>query len=184
MSENREKQLKIVDKRRVGRDRDAAAVEPDLKPTYIRQLEKKVEKMEGAINNKLSELEEEAARSRERVRGDLEKRFEEKFDGLLCDVLDLLEGIDKAVEMSPGDEKTVQGLNLVSSGLARFLEKHGVKLLDPKGDQFDPNLMEALQLAPGEKNKVVQVCRKGFIRGGKVLKAAKVIVGAGVGEGE
>jgi len=183
MTEIKEKKLKIVDKRRVGRDENAAASEPNLMPTYIQQLEKKVERMEAALKDKVAELEEEAARSRERVRGDLEKRFEERFDNFLCEVLDLIESLDKAVEIAPADKKTGEGLSLVASGLARFLEKQGVSVLDPQGGQFDPNHMEALQTAAGEKNKVMQVCRKGYMKSGKVLKPAKVIVGAGNGQG-
>jgi len=52
----KEHQIKVVDKRRVGKDKNAVSVEPNLKPTYVEQLENKVAKMESALKTKSQKL--------------------------------------------------------------------------------------------------------------------------------
>lgn len=177
--ERRKKNLKIVDKRRVGRDESIVPEEPNLKPTYVQQLEQKVVRMENALKQKIEELEREAVKSRERVTKDLEKRFEERLDKVFYDLFDIFDSIDKAIELSTLDAKTKEGLDLIKSSLQNFFKKHNIEVIIPQDEEFDPNLMEALQMVEGEKNRVVKVLQKGFKRDEKVLRAAKVSVGLG-----
>lgn len=177
--EKKVKNLKIIDRRRVGKGEGSPSEEPNLKPTYVQQLEDKVNRMEMNLKNKIKELEEEALKSRERVKKDLEKRFEEELEKTIVDLFDVFESIERAVELSTQDSKIKEGLILIKESLDKFLEKNGVQRIDPKGEEFDPERMEALQMTKGEKNKVIEVFQKGFLRKGKVLKPAKVSVGAG-----
>jgi molecular chaperone GrpE len=178
----KQKELKVIDKRRVGRKEDAPFEEPNLKPTYVKQLEDKIMRMETALKQKIEELENDAQKSRERVKKDLEKRFEEKLDKIFFDLFDIFESIDKAIEISSGDPKTKEGLELIKFSLDKFMEKNNVEKINPTGEEFDPNSMEALQMTEGERNKVVNVLQKGYARNGKILKAAKVSVGTGKNE--
>ncbi len=180
----KEHQIKVVDKRRVGKDKNAVSVEPNLKPTYVEQLENKVAKMESALKNKIAEIEEESRKSRQRVERDLEKRFEEKLEKLIYDVLELSSAVEKAIELSSEDEKVKEGLKLISKGYLKFLEKLGVEVLNPLNEEFDPNLMEAIQTQKGEKNRVLAVYQKGYKKGDRIIKAPKVVVGSGEEEAE
>ena len=45
------------------------------------------------------------------------------------------------------------------------------------GEEFNPELMEAIEIIEGPKNKVMEVSRKGYLLEGKVLRIAKVKVG-------
>lgn len=173
------KKLKVIDKRRAGRDVDAPSVEPSLKPSYVEQLESKIARMESALGEKVAELEEEARRSRERVARDLEKRFEDRSDALILDVLEMIEAVDRAAEAASGDPKTREGLELLSRSLEKFLEKNGLQKIFALGEEFDPNTMEALSVVEGPKGKVVRIFREGYFRGGKLLRPARVVVGRG-----
>ncbi len=175
--EKKGKVLKIIDRRRVGKG--SPSEEPNLKPTYVQQLEEKVKRMEINLKNKIEELEDEARKSRERVKKDLEKRFEEQLEKIIIDLFDIFESIERAVAISTEDSKTKEGLILIKESLERFLEKNDVTEIDPIGEEFDPERMEALQMSEGEKNKVIKVLQKGFSRKEKVLKPAKVCVGKG-----
>lgn len=177
--EVKERKLKVIDKRRVGKSECVEVEEPNLKPTYVQQLEEKVKRMEIALKNKIEELEEEAKRSRERVAKDLEKRYEERFEKLLLDLFVIFESLDKAIELSSKDEKVKEGLTLIKDSLDKFLENQGVEKIEPINEDFDPILMEAIQLADGEKDKVVGVLQNGYKKGERVLKPAKVVVGKG-----
>ena len=59
------------------------------------------------------------------------------------------------------------------------LEKHGVQVLDPVGEPFNPELHQAMsvqestEVAPGT---VVTVVQKGYVLNGRVLRPAMVIV--------
>lgn len=177
--EGSKKNLKIVDKRRVGRDESIVPEEPNVKPTYIQQLEQKVIRMETALKQKIEELERESVKSRERVTKDLEKRFEEKLDKVFYDLFDIFDSIDKAIELSTLDAKTMEGLQIIKASLENFFKKHNIEVINPQEEEFDPNLMEALQMVEGKQNRVVKVLQKGFKRDEKVLRAAKVSVGSG-----
>lgn len=171
--------LKVIDRRRAGRDKDAPSVEPSLKPSFVEQLEAKVARMETALGDKMAELEEEARKSRERVERDLEKRSEQKIDGLMLDVLEIIEAVDRAAEAASADKGTREGLELLSRSLGKFLEKNGISKIIALGEDFDPNTMEAISVDSGQKGKVVRIFREGYFKGDKLLKPSRVVVGKG-----
>ena len=135
--------------------------------------------MEAALRSRIEELEEEAAKSRERVARDAEKRFEEKAEALLLDVLDILEAVGRAAKLASSDAKTREGFELLSQSLESFLEKNGLEKISALGEDFDPNIMEALSMAPGPKGKVVELFQNGYRKGNKLLTPARVVVGSG-----
>jgi len=167
----------VVDKRRVGRG--AAAAEPSTKPSYVEELEGKVARMESGFREKVALLEEETTRSRARLLNDLEKRFADKEEALLLEVMELLDDLDRARALAEESPAVQEGLALVGQRAARFLERHGCERIDPAGRPFDPHLMEAVQLLPGPKDVVVAVLAPAVRRGEKLLRAARVAVGAG-----
>lgn len=178
-SEKKNRKVKVVDRRRVGINDNAPSEEPSIKPSYVVQLESKVARMEESLRLKIGELEEEAARSRERVARDAEKRFEEKADALVLDVLDILDTVERAEKLASSDPKTREGFELLSKALEKFLEKNGFERISVLGEDFDPNIMEAVSMAPGLKGKVVELFQNGYRKGDKLLKPARVIVGSG-----
>jgi len=168
----------VVDRRRVGRG--GASVEPSTKPSFVEELEGKVTRMEAAFQEKVALLEAETGRSRQRLLGDLEKRFADREEALLLDVLELLDDLSRASALTAESPAVQQGLDLVGQRAARFLEKHGCQRFSPLGEPFDPVSMEAVQLLPGERDTVVAVSLPGVRRGEKLLRPARVAVGAGV----
>jgi molecular chaperone GrpE len=103
-------------------------------------------------------------------------------EALLEDILPLVEymerGIQAAKDMS-APEGIVEGLVLISNELVRALEKHGVKRVKTVGEPFDPEVHEAVSVIPEERyseDTVVEEIRPGFLRDGKLLRAASVIV--------
>jgi len=167
----------VVDRRRVGKG--GACAEPSTKPSFVEELEQKVTRMEVSFQEKIGLLEAETARSRQRLMGDLEKRFADREEALLLDVMELFDDLERASTLAAGSPAVQQGLDLVAQRAARFLEKHGCQRFDPLGEPFDPTSMEAVQLLPGEKDSVVSVFVPGLRRGEKLLRPARVAVGAG-----
>lgn len=173
------KKLTVVDRRRVGRDESVEAHEPNLKPSYVEELEGRVKLAEERLKLRLAELDEEARRSRDRVAADLERRSCDREKALLLDVLGILDDLDRASAFASEAPAVKQGLDLVASRLEGFLAKHGCIRQSPLGEPFDPNAMEALNLLPGPKDEVVTVYAPAILRGEEILRPARVAVGSG-----
>jgi len=70
-----------------------------------------------------------------------------------------------------------QGLKIILNKLKEILKSEGVEEIKTHGEEFNPELMEAIEIIKGPKNKVMEVSRKGYLLEGKVLRIAKVKVG-------
>jgi molecular chaperone GrpE len=176
----KKKKLTVVDRRRVGRDDETIeAHEPNLKPTFVEELEGRVHLAEARLKQRLAELDDEARKSRERVALDLERRTQEKEKVLLLDVLEILDDLDRASSFVSEAPAVKAGLDLVSARLETFLSKHGCEKKAPLGEPFDPNAMEAVNLIPGPKDEVVSVYTPAILRGEELLRPARVAVGSG-----
>jgi molecular chaperone GrpE len=76
----------------------------------------------------------------------------------------------------------IGGVELTERDLMKILERHGVKIIDPKGEKFDPNKHQAIFEAPDPstpKGHVMSVAQTGFSIGERVLRPAMVGVSAG-----
>ena len=72
-----------------------------------------------------------------------------------------------------------QGLTLAVSQFRQVLISEGVKEIEAKDKEFDPNLMDCVSMVKGSKNKVIKVAQKGYLLNDKVIRPAKVEVGSG-----
>lgn len=75
-----------------------------------------------------------------------------------------------------------KGMQMIYNQFAKVLTDAGLEQIDPTGNEFDPNLHEALMQQPSEtipEGHVVTVFQKGYKLKNKILKTAKVIVSSG-----
>ena len=100
----------------------------------------------------------------------------------LLPVLDDCEIALAQMEKTEGNEAAIEGVQLIFNKLTGYLKTKGLERIEAKGEVFDTELHEAVTLfpAPSEdlKGKVIDVAQTGYTLGGKVLRFAKVIVGA------
>ena len=100
----------------------------------------------------------------------------------LLPVLDDCEIALKQLSDIEGSEDAVEGISLILNKLTSYLKTKGLEKIEAKGKDFDTEFHEAVTLfpAPSEdlKGKVIDVAQNGYTLGGKVLRYAKVIVGA------
>lgn len=171
--------ISVVDKRRVGRTADAPSAEPNLKPSYVQELEAKTAKAEAAVARRLAELDAEAQRARTRIQADLELRFAKREAEILLEVLVLCDDIDRARQLAAEAPALAAGLALVAGGVERFLLARGCEKFSPEWEAFDPERMEAVMAVEGPAGTVVQVVRPGYTRGEMLLRPAQVAVGMG-----
>jgi molecular chaperone GrpE len=97
-------------------------------------------------------------------------------------VLDDFERANKANENTTDLKAINEGLKLVYQKLAGILKSNGVEDMQAVGTEFNPDLHEAITNIPAPtddlKGKVIEVIEKGYLLNGKVIRFAKVIVGA------
>ena len=100
----------------------------------------------------------------------------------LLPVLDDCEIAIAQLEKTEGNEAAIEGVRLIFNKLMGYLKTKGLERIEAKGEVFDTELHEAVTLFPAPtedlKGKVVDVAQTGYTLGGKVLRFAKVIVGA------
>jgi molecular chaperone GrpE len=100
----------------------------------------------------------------------------------LLPVLDDCEIALAQLEKSTDSDASKEGIQLIMNKLMGYLKTKGLERIEAKGETFDTELHEAVTLFPTPdenlKGKVIDVVQTGYTMGGKVLRYAKVIVGA------
>ena len=100
----------------------------------------------------------------------------------LLPVLDDCEIALTQLQKTEGNEAAIEGVQLIFNKLTGYLKTRGLERIEAKGEVFDTEFHEAVTMfpAPSEdlKGKVIDVAQTGYTLGGKVLRYAKVIVGA------
>ena len=101
---------------------------------------------------------------------------------LILELLPILDNFYVSTEFIPEDQKENQwvvGIMHIQKQLEKVLEDNGVNEISVKaGDEFDPNIMEAVENESKDKKKAGDKVGKvrGYKMGGKVIRAVKVIV--------
>jgi molecular chaperone GrpE len=104
---------------------------------------------------------------------------------VLRDVLPVLDDLERAIQAAGLDPEgdspdgLAHGVLLVFRSLRESLTRHGIEVVEPKGERFDPQLHEALsmQAADGvESGTVVETMQKGYRLGEQLLRPARVVV--------
>lgn len=99
----------------------------------------------------------------------------------LLPVLDDCERAMKMLEAS-SDAAAKEGTSLIYNKLKDYLKSCGLEEIEAVGKAFDTDFHEAVTQFPAptpeQKNMVIDVVQTGYTLGGKVLRYAKVIVGA------
>lgn len=116
---------------------------------------------------------------RARTQRQMAQAQEEGAARVLAGLLPILDAMEKAVDMSQGDETNPyrEGLSLIHRQLMDLLQREGVEEVGTPGEPFDPHLHEAILRVPGdEPGRIVQVIRKGYRMGWRLLRPAQVTV--------
>ena len=99
-------------------------------------------------------------------------------------LLPVLDECERALQMlaDSSDEAAREGTALIYNKLMEYLKTRGLSVIEAKGQTFDTDYHEAVTQfpAPSEdlKGKVIDVVQTGYLLNGKVLRYAKVVVGA------
>ena len=105
---------------------------------------------------------------------------------LIFNLLPIIDDLERALDnVDPhiAGLTWVDGLRLIHRKFEALLEVNGVAEITAEGQDFDPNIHEAVMYAEGEAGKVLNVAQKGYTLGSRVLRPAMVVVGGKQPEG-
>ena len=102
---------------------------------------------------------------------------------LVKELLPAIDNLDRALKAAAADDDSqlAVGIRLVHTDLLAALARVGVEPFSPDGEQFDPQLHEAVAQQPVdglESGLVAEVFQQGFRLGDSVLRPARVLVAA------
>ena len=94
-------------------------------------------------------------------------------------LLPVLDNFERALNYECKDEEFKKGISLIQNTLKDVFDSMGVKEIPDVGEQFNPNLHEAVMHTedPAYGENVITDCyRKGYMLGDKVIRFSMVIV--------
>ena len=113
-----------------------------------------------------------SAREKEAIYGDATAEAVKKL-------LPVLDSFERALNYECKDEEFKKGISLIQNTLKETFDSMGVKEIPDMGEQFDPNLHEAVMHIDNPEygeNVITDVYRKGYMLGDKVIRHTMVIV--------
>lgn len=114
---------------------------------------------------------------------DLIKTANEDLMSALLPVMDDFQRAQKALEESEDHKASKEGFDLIYNKFSNILKQKGLKPMeDKKGTEFNTEFHEAISQMPVEKKKlkgkIIDVVEQGYYLDEKVIRFAKVVLGA------
>ncbi|SEP59353.1 molecular chaperone GrpE [Ignavigranum ruoffiae] len=154
---------------------EATEKEPDL----IEQLQAKNEELEDRtlrLQAEINNIQKRNARERS-----LAAKY--RSQNLASNLLEVLDNLERALatETTSEDAQALkQGVEMVHKQFIAAFNQEKITVVDPLGQEFDPNLHQAISVMPGgdqyPANTVMQVLQKGYQLDDRILRPAMVIV--------
>jgi len=177
--QNRGTEIKINKEEKEKREKTTDSEEQKNKNSNI---EEEYEKLKNDYLRLLAEFD----NYRKRVSKEIEEAKEAAKRSIIKEFLVILDNLEKAIEMAyKHKDAIIEGIELSIKSFKDMLKKHGVEEINPKKENFDPNLHDALMTQESDelpKNTVIQTVEKGYMLKDKLIRPAKVIVSSGKSE--
>jgi len=189
-------EIRVTDRRRIqldddeNADRSRAIESPNLKPSYVEELEmraraaeQKTLEVQSRFDQLRKTLQSETDETRQRLNRAADERAQREkadFIAALLPVLDNLQRATEAAETSGSTEDIAEGIRRTASSFENALAAAGLEPIDAVGQTFDPELHEAVetvQVGPNDEGKVVAQHTRGYRIGDRLLRPARVKVG-------
>lgn len=144
----------------------------------IQTLTAKVEEME----NRYLRLQADFDNSRRRSKLDLEAAQKYRVQSLATDLVQALDNFERALAIQTEHEETAsmrQGMEMIYRSMMEALKKEGVEPIEAVGQEFDPNIHQAVMQVNDEnygENVVVEEFQKGYMLKDRVLRPSMVKV--------
>lgn len=146
-----------------------------------------------AADKRVLQAQADAENFRKRMRRDYEDQLKFAPMAVVVDILQVRDNLLRAIEsaasgIASGNADVAKGLSdgvaMVVKQLDDTLAKHGVEAILAEGEEFDPNVHEAISQMPSpdiDAGKIAHVAVTGFRMHGRVIRPSQVVVSMGAG---
>ena len=94
-------------------------------------------------------------------------------------LLPVIDSMENAIAIETADENLKQGISLMFEQIRIFLEKNGVEEIGKVGEEFNPELHDAISIQEvknANSGEIISVFRKGYKIKDRIIRHAMVIV--------
>jgi molecular chaperone GrpE len=194
--DNEPNELRVTDRRRVYLDQEGAehvnaeAERPNLKPTYVEELEartkaaeKQVQEAQARFEQLRQQLQRETDETRQRLNRSADERAASEKAKFISMLLPVMDDLNRAVDAASEDtqrEAILDGIRGIASSFQSALANAGVEPIVSVGEEFNPELHEAVDTEQTDSDmdgKVIEEYSRGFRMGDRLLRPARVKVG-------
>lgn len=194
--EDEPRDIRVTDRRRIQLDESGdsdtpvAADVPNLKPSYVEELEtrtraadQKVQEVQARFEQLRKQLQSETDETRQRLNKAADQRAHREkanFITALLPVLDNLQRATESAESGASAKDVTEGVRRTAVSFENALAAAGVEPIESVGEQFNPELHEAVEtaeVAPKDEGKVIEEYARGYRIGDQLLRPAHVKVG-------
>ena len=187
-------ELRVTDRRRVYLDDEGSErvktenEQPSLKPKYVEELEaraaaaeKQVQEVQARFDQLRQQLQRETDETRQRLNRSADERAAGEKAKFISALLPALDNLNRAIEAENAPREAIlEGIRSIATSFQAALTNAGVEPISSVGEQFDPELHEAVDTEEtgGEMDgKVIAEYSSGFRMGDRLLRPARVKVG-------
>ena len=189
-----ENELRVTDRRRVYLDDEGTeranpeTEQPSLKPKYVEELEERtkaaerqVQEVQARFDQLRQQLQRETDETRQRLNRSADERAHNEKAKFIASLLPALDNLNRAAASADAPRETIlEGIRSIATTFEAALTNAGVEPIQSVGEDFDPELHEAVDTeeTDGEMDgKVIEEYSRGFRMGDRLLRPARVKVG-------
>jgi molecular chaperone GrpE len=194
MMDREENELRVTDRRRIYLDDDGAervsaeTEQPSLKPTYVEELEtrtkaaeRQVQEVQARFDQLRQQLQRETDETRQRLNRSADERAAGEKAKFITSLLPVLDDLNRAIQSeNTTREALLDGVRSIAGSFQSALVNAGVEPIESVGEEFNPELHEAVDTAETDAEmdgRVIEEYSRGFRMGDRLLRPARVKVG-------
>lgn len=167
-------------------EKEVSSVEEEIENQTVEQLlEAKLLKIEEELRNsedKYLRLYAEFENFKKRKNQEILTNNIYKSQKIVTDILPSIDNLERAIQATEENEANssiIKGVQMVYEGLINALKNEGVEVINPNGEQFDPNFHQAViqeEDKEQESGIVLETFQKGYKLKERVIRPAMVKV--------
>ncbi|MDO6694426.1 nucleotide exchange factor GrpE [Aliiglaciecola sp. 3_MG-2023] len=152
----------------------------------IAKLQVALAKAEATVNEQRDSVlraKAEMENARRRAEAEVEKARKFALERFAGELLPVADNLERAIQLADPDNESLkpmmEGVDITLKSFVSTVEKFGLKVIDPQGEPFNPELHQAMSMQENAElppNTVMAVMQKGYEINGRLLRPAMVMV--------
>lgn len=113
---------------------------------------------------------------RRRSREEKDATYENAMSDTVAELLPIIDNLERAAQYD-GENSVKDGIVMIAKSVEAVFSKLGIEAVGKVGEQFDPNLHNAVMHDEDESkgdNEITEVYQKGYKKGNKIIRFAMV----------